>query len=121
MCLNPKVTSGNLDHPYFVNNLTMLFVVSSSGAANQAGQSDHSPDATGLRPRNHTVQNHLCGHGWLPVHRGCCWLVECCFTSTETVRLLGTGTQDGHLDFHTGPELWVVPFDRFYSTHCARM
>ena len=28
-------------------------------------------------------------------------LVECCFTSTETVGLLGTGAQDGHLDFLT--------------------
>ena len=33
------------------------------------------------------------------------WLVECCFTSTETVGLLGTGAQDVHLDFHTAPEL----------------
>ena len=33
------------------------------------------------------------------------WLVECCFTSTETVGLLGTGAQDGHLNFHTVPEL----------------
>ena len=33
------------------------------------------------------------------------WLVECYFTSTETVGLLGTGAQDGHLDFHTAPEL----------------
>ena len=33
------------------------------------------------------------------------WL-KCCFTSTETVGLLGTGDQDGHLDFHTAPELW---------------
>ena len=33
------------------------------------------------------------------------WLVECCFTSTETVGLLGTGAQDVHLDFHTTPEL----------------
>ena len=32
-------------------------------------------------------------------------LVEYCFTSTKTVGLLGTGTQDGHLDFHTAPEL----------------
>ena len=32
------------------------------------------------------------------------WLVECCFTSTESVGLLGTGAQDGHLDFHTAPE-----------------
>ena len=31
------------------------------------------------------------------------WL--CCFMSTETVGLLRTGTQDGHLDFHTAPEL----------------
>ena len=33
------------------------------------------------------------------------WLVECCFTSTETVGLLGTGAQDGHLNFHTAPKL----------------
>ena len=32
-------------------------------------------------------------------------LLKCCFTSTETVDLLGTGAQDGHLDFHTAPEL----------------
>ena len=32
------------------------------------------------------------------------WL-KCCFTSTKTVGLLGTGVQDGHLDFHTAPEL----------------
>ena len=27
--------------------------------------------------------------------------LKCCFTSTETVGLLGTGAQYGHLDFHT--------------------
>ena len=32
-------------------------------------------------------------------------VVEFCFTSTETVGLLGTGAQDGHLDFHTAPAL----------------
>ena len=32
-------------------------------------------------------------------------VVECCFTSTETVGLLGTGALDGRLDFHTAPEL----------------
>ena len=32
-------------------------------------------------------------------------LLKCCFTSTETIGLLGTGSQDGHLDFHTAPEL----------------
>ena len=42
------------------------------------------------------------------VRRG--WLVECCFTSTETVGLLGTGAQDVHLDFHTAPELRHVEF-----------
>ena len=35
------------------------------------------------------------------------WL-KCCFTSTETVGLLGTGPQDVHLDFHTAPELRVA-------------
>ena len=32
-------------------------------------------------------------------------LLKRCFTSTETVGLLGTGAQDGHLDFHTASEL----------------
>ena len=32
-------------------------------------------------------------------------MLKCCFTSTETVGLLGTGAQDVHLDFHTAPEL----------------
>ena len=33
--------------------------------------------------------------------------VECCFTSTETVRTItyGRGAQDVHLDFHTAPDL----------------
>ena len=30
------------------------------------------------------------------------------FTSTETVASLGTGAQDGHLDFHTPPELGEI-------------
>ena len=33
-------------------------------------------------------------------------VLECCFTSTKTVDLLGTGAQDVHLDFHTAPEFW---------------
>ena len=32
-------------------------------------------------------------------------MLKCCFTSTGTVGLLGTGAQDVHLDFHTAPEL----------------
>ena len=43
------------------------------------------------------------------LQRGCeemLLLLKCCFTSTETVGLSGTGAQDGHLDFHTAPELW---------------
>ena len=38
-------------------------------------------------------------------------LLKCCFTSTETVGILGTGAQDGHLDFHTAPELSRTPVD----------
>ena len=45
--------------------------------------------------------------------RGC--LVECCFTSTETVGLLGTGAHDVHIDFHTAPELWVA------LSHCVNI
>ena len=33
----------------------------------------------------------------------CKMMKKSCFTSTETVGLLGTGAQDGHLDFHTAP------------------
>ena len=32
------------------------------------------------------------------------------FTSTETVGLLGTEARDGHLDFHTAPELCTSMF-----------
>ena len=32
-------------------------------------------------------------------------LLKCCFTSAETVGLLGTGAEDVHLDFQTAPEL----------------
>ena len=42
------------------------------------------------------------------------WLVECCFTSTETVGFLRTGAQDGHLDFHTAAE---VCSDWSFETH----
>ena len=37
----------------------------------------------------------------------CLRLLKCCFTSTETVGLLGVGAQDVHLVFHTAPELSV--------------
>ena len=34
-------------------------------------------------------------------------LFKCCLTLTETMRLIRRrGAQDGHLDFHTAPELW---------------
>ena len=36
-------------------------------------------------------------------------LLKCCFTSTETVGLLGMGALDVHLDFHTAPELCCKP------------
>ena len=49
------------------------------------------------------------------------FLVECCFTSTETVGLLGTGAQDGHLDFHTAPELCTLPLrHRLFSSICQQ-
>ena len=35
-------------------------------------------------------------------------LLKFCFTSTETVGLLGAEAQDVHLDFHTAPGLCVV-------------
>ena len=42
------------------------------------------------------------GKSRTPVH---CLLLKCYVTSTETEGLLGTGTQDGHLDFYTA---WLL-------------
>ena len=42
---------------------------------------------------------------WRAKHQKKQVLLKCCFTASETVGLLGTGAQDGHLDFHTAPEL----------------
>ena len=49
-------------------------------------------------------------------------LVECCFTSTETVGLLGTGAQNGHLDFHTALELCATPagMDLYVQVHVRK-
>ena len=41
-------------------------------------------------------------------------LLKCCFTSTETVGLLGTGAQNGHLDFHTQ----LLTSLSVHSTYC---
>ena len=35
----------------------------------------------------------------------CVTQLKCCFTSTETLGVLGTGAQECHLDFNTAPEL----------------
>ena len=35
-------------------------------------------------------------------------VLKCCFMSTKTVGLLGTGAQDGYLDFHAASELDAV-------------
>ena len=48
-------------------------------------------------------------------------LLHCCFTSTETIGLLGTGAQDNHLDFRTAPELWLYltrHFNALCTLHC---
>ena len=37
--------------------------------------------------------------------------MKCCFTPIETVGLLGTEAQDGHLDFHTAPAGVLVSVD----------
>ena len=48
-----------------------------------------------------------------------CWL-RCCFTSTKTVGLLGTGAQDVHLDFHTAPGLWGNRQHTGYNSNRSR-
>ena len=57
-------------------------------------------------------------------------LLKCSYTSTETVGILGTGTQstqrtqgtqDVHLDFHTAPELCTPQMDRRCSICPVRL
>ena len=49
----------------------------------------------------------------------CLSIVQCCFTSTEAIRLVRTA-QDGHLDFHT--ELWrLLLLMLFTSTETVRL
>ena len=61
---------------------------------------------------------------WLNCSRRLNWPLKCCFTSIETVGLLGTGAQDVHLDFHTAPELcfdWPTFTSLLYSAVlCSR-
>ena len=47
--------------------------------------------------------------------------LKCCFTSTETVGLLGTGAQDVHLDFHTAPGLCLLSRHRYEIAVCPGM
>ena len=45
--------------------------------------------------------------------------VQCCFTFTETVGTTpdwGRGAQDGHLNFHTAPELWLVQVQCYFPS-----
>ena len=49
--------------------------------------------------------------------------VQCCFTSIQTTRTIrDRGAQDGHLDFHTAPELWGMDSSSssapFFKTQC---
>ena len=53
---------------------------------------------------------------------GTCWdqclsMVQYCFTSTETGRLVRTDSQDSHLDSHTAPELWCKTALAIISTY----
>ena len=49
----------------------------------------------------------------------CFALVQCCFTSTETIRTIrdGEASTYGHLDFHTAPELPDLPSSVLLYVH----
>ena len=93
------------------NNLDTVYIL-----AQLAQRADHVTEWLHSRDVSVTFERRenccVCIFHSIPVGRGpwCC-LVECCFTSTETVGLLGTGAQDVHLDFHTAPELWDAALD----------
>ena len=50
----------------------------------------------------------VCCCDLLPLFCGLSKLLKCSFTSTESVGFLRMGAQDGHLDFHTAPKLWII-------------
>ena len=54
------------------------------------------PDRSRSKPKNNNAETD-------PRKRGLVLL-----TSTETVDLLGTGAQNGHLDFHAALEIWGI-------------
>ena len=64
------------------------------------------PEGRGEGLADHCIESGACSGE--EVTSGVCVLLLvaefCSFTSTETVGLLGTGAQDGHLDFRTAPE-----------------
>ena len=76
-----------------------------SAANSSASLSDSNGhgDIDTTAARHSSIDVNLASTGSVPQSD---WL-KCCFTSTETVGLLGTGAQDVHLDFHTASELWV--------------
>ena len=76
-----------------------LSQVAEMAAKWNVSHSDRALACHGKRERERERENTKC------TRTGRVWLVECCFTSTETVGLLGTGAQDGRHDFHTAPEL----------------
>ena len=49
----------------------------------------------------------------------CAIRVECRFRSTETVGIIRAGVQDGHLDFHTAPELCGPHQDQTFDNPSA--
>ena len=53
-------------------------------------------------PEQHASPNNVHGR-WGKEKKNGADMVKYYFTSTETIGLLGTGAQDGHLDFHTAP------------------
>ena len=71
--------------------------------ATPTGVDLHRHMANGVGPCLGQRSGWLLPLGWT-MDMGGGWLIECCLTSAETVGLLGTGAQDGHLDFHTVSE-----------------
>ena len=85
---------------YWLDDLTLAYILDHAVCCASAASSGRSL---------HLIISQLrtkCSSSNCPNHVNI--VVECCYTSTETVGVLGTRAQDGHLNFYTAPEICLL-------------
>ena len=82
---------------YYLENCAILqIIIIINNNNNNNNDDDDDDDSVQMDKLEELVWSSACDYSEV---------VEVCFASTETVGLLGTEAQDGHLDFHAALEL----------------